>query len=132
MRASADRTAMVTTFDGSILATAAVSAPEVMIKLVNPTLDCFGELPAEQRDVLFQTFEAWLENDASISAAGEALFCHPNTVRHRLRRIENKRADRFPVQGMSPNYVWHSKCIASSCTDDPQTTAVTRVHPPRP
>ena len=90
MRASADRTAVVTTFDGSILATAAVSAPEVMIKLVNPTLDCFGELPAEQRDVLFQTFEAWLENDASISAAGEALFCHPNTVRHRLRRIEKQ------------------------------------------
>jgi DNA-binding PucR family transcriptional regulator len=28
-----------------------------------------------------------------VSAAAERLFCHPNTVRHRLRRIE-KRTDR--------------------------------------
>ena len=90
LRGSTDRSAAVSVFDGSILATAAVSAPEVMKKLVTPTLDCFGELPAEQRDVLFQTFRAWLENDASVSAAGEALFCHPNTVRHRLRRIETR------------------------------------------
>ena len=28
------------------------------------------------------------DNDASLCAAAEVLCCHPNTVRHRLRRIE--------------------------------------------
>ena len=90
MRVSADCMAVVTTLEGCILATAAVRAPEVMIRLVNLTVDCFGELTAEQRDVFFETVEDWLENDASMSAAVEALFCHSNTVRHRLRRIEKQ------------------------------------------
>jgi DNA-binding PucR family transcriptional regulator len=56
-------------------------------------LDCFGDLSDEERELLFETFRVWQENDASVSAAAERLFCHPNTVRHRLRRIE-KRTDR--------------------------------------
>ena len=39
----------VTLFDGSILGTAAVSAPEVMVKLVAPTIECFAELTPEER-----------------------------------------------------------------------------------
>jgi DNA-binding PucR family transcriptional regulator len=38
----------------------------------------------------FDTFRAWLDNDASVDASAEALFCHPNTVRKRLRRIEQR------------------------------------------
>jgi isopentenyl diphosphate isomerase/L-lactate dehydrogenase-like FMN-dependent dehydrogenase len=30
------------------------------------------------------------ESDASLNAAAEALVCHPNTVRYRLRRIEQR------------------------------------------
>jgi DNA-binding PucR family transcriptional regulator len=38
--------------------------------------------------MLFETFRVWRDNDASVGGAAEVLICHPNTVRHRLRRIE--------------------------------------------
>jgi hypothetical protein len=80
----------VTQFDGSILATAAVSAPEVMVKLVAPVIECFAELSHSERDILFDTFRVWVEKDGSLRVAGELLFCHPNTVRYRLHRIEQR------------------------------------------
>jgi hypothetical protein len=83
-----DGTPSVAVFDGSILATAAVSAPEVMIKSAGAVLAGFGELSDEEREILFETFWVWQDNDASVGGAAELLFCHPNTVRHRLRRIE--------------------------------------------
>jgi len=83
-----DSTSSVAVFDGSILATAAVSAPEAMIKTVGAALDGFRDLPDEERVLLFETFRVWQDNDALVSAAAAQLFCHPNTVRHRLRRIE--------------------------------------------
>jgi hypothetical protein len=83
-----DSTSSVAVFDGSILATAAVSAPEAMIKTAGAALDGFGDLPDEERVLLFETFRVWQDNDALVSAAAAQLFCHPNTVRHRLRRIE--------------------------------------------
>jgi hypothetical protein len=88
LRGRADHMSQVAVFDGSILATAAVSAPEVMVKSAGTALDGFSELPDEQRRILFDTFRVWQENDASVTAAAERLYCHPNTVRHRLRRIE--------------------------------------------
>jgi DNA-binding PucR family transcriptional regulator len=60
----------------------------MMIKTVGAVLDGFGDLPDEERAMLFDTFRVWQDTDASISAAAEVLTCHPNTVRHRLRRIE--------------------------------------------
>ena len=78
----------VAVFDGSILATAAVSAPEVMVKSIRKVLDGFGNLPDDEREMLFETFRAWQYNDASVRGTAEVLICHPNTVRHRLRRIE--------------------------------------------
>jgi PucR C-terminal helix-turn-helix domain/GGDEF-like domain len=82
--------ANVAVFDGSMLATAAVSAPSVMVKSAALALDGFGDLPDEVREMLFDTFRAWLDNDASVDASAEVLFCHPNTVRKRLRRIEQR------------------------------------------
>jgi hypothetical protein len=90
LRGRPDPERRVTQFDGSIIATAAVSAPEVMVKLVTPTIECFAELAEHERDVLFDTFRVWLENDGSLRVAGEVLFCHPNTVRYRLHRIEQR------------------------------------------
>jgi hypothetical protein len=90
LRGHLDAGRLVSLFDGSILASAAVSAPEVLVKLVAPTMAPFGELPAHERDTLFETFRAWMDNDGSIKAVGERLFCHPNTVRYRLHRIEQR------------------------------------------
>jgi PucR C-terminal helix-turn-helix domain/GGDEF-like domain len=88
LRGRADRQSKVAVFDGSILATAAISDPEVMTKSVGTALDCFFELPDDEREILFETFRVWQENDASVGSTAELLICHPNTVRHRLRRIE--------------------------------------------
>ena len=90
LRGRVDPGQQVSSFDGSILATAAVSAPEIMVRLVAPTIESFAELADNERDVLFDTFRVWLENDGSLRAAGELLFCHPNTVRYRLHRIEQR------------------------------------------
>jgi hypothetical protein len=81
---------LVSLFDGSILASAAVSAPDVLVKLVAPTLDSFAGLSDQERDTLYETFQAWVDNDGSTRAVGELLFCHPNTVRYRLHRIEQR------------------------------------------
>ena len=88
LRGPTDSTSSVAVFDGSILATAAVSAPEAMIKTVGAALDGFGALPDEDREMLFETFRVWQDNDSSMCGAAAVLNCHPNTVRHRLRRIE--------------------------------------------
>jgi hypothetical protein len=80
----------VAVFDGSILATAAVSAPEVMVKSVGTALGSFSDLTDEEREILYETFRVWHDTDASVSAVAERLYCHPNTVRHRLRRIEKR------------------------------------------
>ena len=88
LRGPTDATSSVAVFDGSILATAAVSAPEAMIKTVGAALDGFGDLPDADREMLFETFRVWQDNDASMGGAAEVLNCHPNTVRHRMRRIE--------------------------------------------
>jgi sugar diacid utilization regulator len=88
LRGPTDSASSVAVFDGSIVATAAVSAPEVMVKTVGAALDYFDDLPDEDREMLFETFRVWQNSDASVNAVADRLFCHPNTVRHRLRRIE--------------------------------------------
>jgi hypothetical protein len=88
LRGPTDSASSVAVFDGSILATAAVSAPDVMVQSVGAALDGFGDLTDDDRETLFETFRVWQDNDASVRGAAEVLVCHPNTVRHRLRRIE--------------------------------------------
>jgi sugar diacid utilization regulator len=90
LRGPTDSTSSVAVFDGSILATAAVSAPQVMVQTVGAALDPFTDLPDEEREMLFETFRVWQDTDASVRGAAEVLICHPNTVRHRLRRIEKR------------------------------------------
>jgi sugar diacid utilization regulator len=90
LRGPTDSTSSVAVFDGSILATAAVSAPQAMVQTVGAALDGFSDLPDEERELLFETFRVWQDTDASACRAAEVLICHPNTVRHRLRRIEKR------------------------------------------
>jgi sugar diacid utilization regulator len=90
LRGPTDSTSSVAVFDGSILTTAAVSAPEAMIKTVGAALDGFGDLPDADREMLFETFRVWQDTEGSVGGAAAVLSCHPNTVRHRLRRIEKR------------------------------------------
>ena len=77
----------VTVFDRDLFAVAAGSDPEVMRHVAGSILAPLGQVPARQRAVLLATFGAWLDNPLA-SKAASVLFCHPNTVRHRMRRLE--------------------------------------------
>jgi hypothetical protein len=79
---------LVAVFDDTPLAVAAVSAPEVMMKIRSSVLGRLNALPAEERTVLLGTFQAWLQAGGSANDTAAKIYCHPNTVRHRLRRIE--------------------------------------------
>jgi PucR C-terminal helix-turn-helix domain/GGDEF-like domain len=81
---------LVAVFDDSPLAFAAVSAPEVMARIGRRLLGPLDDLPAEERGILVETFQAWLDAGGSANATAEAIFVHPNTVRHRLHRIEER------------------------------------------
>jgi PucR C-terminal helix-turn-helix domain/GGDEF-like domain len=78
----------VAVFEDSLLAVAAVSAPEITDKVAAIILGQFGDLPSGEKGLLFETFRAWIANKGSVPNAAAQLYCHPNTVRHRLRRIE--------------------------------------------
>jgi len=76
----------VAQFDDSPLGVLVAADPAVARDLV---FRVFGRLLAlDDRAVLLATVEAWLDAGGSATAAGHALFCHPNTVRYRLRRVE--------------------------------------------
>ena len=79
---------LVAVFDDTPLAVAAVSAPEVMTKIRSSVLGRLNALPDEERIVLLDTFQAWVEAGGSANDTAAKIYCHPNTVRHRLHRIE--------------------------------------------
>jgi sugar diacid utilization regulator len=79
---------LVAVFDDTPLAVAAVSAPEVMAKIRSSVLARLDALPAEEHAILLETFQAWVQAGGSANDTGTKIYCHPNTVRHRLHRIE--------------------------------------------
>ena len=64
------------------------SSPEIADRLVGQSLGRLLELPEEERSVLLETLAAFLGADGSPTRAADELYCHRNTVMHRLRRIE--------------------------------------------
>jgi hypothetical protein len=99
LNARSSKNGGVTVFDNSVLAVAAVSAPEVTKKVATVILGQFDDLPSEEKDVLFDTFRAWLVNKGSVTDAAAQLHVHPNTVRHRLHRIERHTGRSLGVPG---------------------------------
>jgi DNA-binding PucR family transcriptional regulator len=75
-------------FSDSPLSVLLASAPDAAIEAARSVLGGLLELRHDDRDLLITTLLTWLEVGGSANAAGAALFCHPNTVRYRLRRIE--------------------------------------------
>lgn len=64
------------------------AAPRAALETARAVLGSVLGLPPEDRDLLLTTFEAWVAAGGSAQEASIVLFCHPNTVRYRLRRIE--------------------------------------------
>jgi len=67
-----------------LLASAPDAAGAVAHAILGPVLD----LPAAERDTLLGTLRTWFEEHGATSAAAARLFVHRNTVRYRLRRVE--------------------------------------------
>jgi hypothetical protein len=65
------------------------NSPEIRSRLVGQSLGGLLELPADEREVLLDTLAAFLDSDGSPTRAADELYCHRNTVMHRLRRIES-------------------------------------------
>ncbi|CCG01423.1 PucR family transcriptional regulator [Blastococcus saxobsidens] len=65
------------------------NSPEISSRLVGQSLGGLLELPQDEREVLLDTLAAFLASDGSPTRAADALYCHRNTVMHRLRRIES-------------------------------------------
>ena len=82
--------AHVTEFNDTLLGRVAVSSPQTMRHLAQPLLSKFEDLAPDERRLLINTFRQWVFDGGSVSVTAEHLFCHPNTVRHRLKRIEER------------------------------------------
>jgi hypothetical protein len=65
------------------------NSPEISSRLVGQSLGGLLELPGDEREVLLDTLAAFLASDGSPTRAADELYCHRNTVMHRLRRIES-------------------------------------------
>jgi hypothetical protein len=64
------------------------SAPAAVKKRLANTAESLFDYERRNATPLLQTFGAYLESELSVSATAAALFCHPNTVRYRLSRIQ--------------------------------------------
>ncbi|SNR93557.1 PucR family transcriptional regulator [Blastococcus mobilis] len=65
------------------------NSPEIRSRLVGQSLGGLLDLPDDEREVLLDTLAAFLASDGSPTRAADQLYCHRNTVMHRLRRIES-------------------------------------------
>ncbi|TFV90447.1 helix-turn-helix domain-containing protein [Blastococcus sp. CT_GayMR16] len=65
------------------------NSPEISSRLIGQSLGGLLQLPDDEREVLLDTLAAFLASDGSPTRAADELFCHRNTVMHRLRRIES-------------------------------------------
>ncbi len=65
------------------------NSPEIRSRLIGQSLGGLLDLPDDERELLLDTLAAFLASDGSPTRAADELYCHRNTVMHRLRRIES-------------------------------------------
>jgi DNA-binding PucR family transcriptional regulator len=80
--------AEVVLFDRHPLAVLLAAAPDQAAALASSVLGPVLALPGDDRTVLLATARTWLAAAGSTSAAAEQLHLHRNSVRYRLRRLE--------------------------------------------
>lgn len=81
-------TAGVTVYGDSPVTTLVAGATSMTRELVRATLSGVLALPPAEQKVLLGTLAAWFSGHGSAKAAADQLFVHPNTVRYRLRRLQ--------------------------------------------
>jgi hypothetical protein len=88
MNASRTDRSFVTVFDEDALGVTSVGAPDLMRRVSINVFGALSDLPHDERNVLLDTLEAWFDSNGSVAEAASLLYCHRNTVRQRLHRIE--------------------------------------------
>jgi DNA-binding PucR family transcriptional regulator len=81
---------MVNLFDDAPLSVLVVSSPTTSYRITKTILGPLLDIDPDERDMLLNTLAAFFAFQGSAIEAGKHLYCHPNTVRHRLRRIERQ------------------------------------------
>ncbi|OZM71784.1 transcriptional regulator [Amycolatopsis antarctica] len=99
--------AEVAVFTGNPLAGLLARQRDESDRLVREVLGPVLELPVDDRTTLIDTLQAWFDHAGSAERAAEAMFCHSNTVRYRLRRIHE-------LSGRSPAEPWAVADLAAA------------------
>lgn len=82
--------AEVNLFDDAPLPVLVVSSPTTSYRITRMVLGPLLEINPDEREMLLHTLATYFAVQGSAAEAGRRLYCHPNTVRHRLRRIERQ------------------------------------------
>lgn len=90
LRGAPAGSAVVRPFDDTPLASLVAAAPDAAGRAAQQVLGGILSLRDEDRDPLLQTARAWVAAGGAATDAARSLFVHPNTVRHRLRRIAER------------------------------------------
>ncbi|WP_210429833.1 PucR family transcriptional regulator [Streptomyces physcomitrii] len=78
----------VARFDDSVLAPLVAAAPEEAGRIATAVLGRVLAVEPAERARLLGTLEHWYAAGGSVPRAAKRLYCHPNTVRYRLRRLQ--------------------------------------------
>jgi hypothetical protein len=81
-------TAGVTAIDDHPLGALVAGAPDIAARVVRAVLGGILDLDPDERSLLLETVEVWADSAGSATEAGKRLYCHRNTVRNRLARLE--------------------------------------------
>ncbi|MFI1073584.1 PucR family transcriptional regulator [Streptomyces puniciscabiei] len=75
-------------FDDSPLALLVAANVDDATRIADTVFARVLELPPEERHRLLDTLEQWYDSGGSAADTARRLYCHRNTVRYRLRRLE--------------------------------------------
>lgn len=74
-------------FDDTPFAMLVAAAPDASAAIMRNVLGRFLDQPIQDQETLLDTFSMWLQCSGSATETAARLYCHPNTVRHRLHRL---------------------------------------------
>jgi hypothetical protein len=78
----------VVVFGDLPVAALVAGSPALAGELAQELFSRLLSLPQAEKEILLSTLEAWYTEGGSAKNAGKILYVHPNTVRYRMRRIE--------------------------------------------
>ena len=81
-------TGVATVDDDSVAAAIVACAPDISSRVVQRLLGRVTDLAQDEQDILLTTLRAWVQCGGNASSAARQLYCHRNTIRNRLRRLE--------------------------------------------